>query len=79
MDIFSGYVARWPLDETRFHMLLSPFVYMTIDGRRHIRNIRFNASQEKLDREDFLNLELDSPEVLEIEKTFAKRHVTVRF
>ncbi|KAF6020795.1 PTCHD3 [Bugula neritina] len=83
---------RLPLDERRFNMLLTPFVYMTAVGRRHIRNVNFNETITFGDGNgtdgDFnltnvisssgnlSNPNLTTPDILDMERDFAARYLT---
>ncbi|XP_067946636.1 patched domain-containing protein 3-like [Watersipora subatra] len=85
--------TKWPLDERRFNMLLTPYVYMSADGRRHIQDVKFNETDELSDDavrpanttvSNFVNANLThpnltTPEILDAEKDFAaKSFVTTR-
>lgn len=84
-------IAKWPLDERRFNMLLTPYVYMSADGRRHIQDVKFNETDELSDDavrpanttvSNFVNANLThpnltTPEILDAEKDFAAKSFVV--
>lgn len=71
-------------------MVLTPYIYMTSAGRRHIRNVKFNETLE-LDENDnstrdlasiisggnSSNPNLTTPEILELEADFSARYIQV--
>lgn len=71
-------------------MLLTPFIYMSSVGRRHISNVKFNATVD-FGTDGSFNLSnvissggggatpnLTTPETLELEEKFAATYLQVR-
>lgn len=87
------FAAKWPLDERRFNMLLTPYIYMTSAGRRHLMNVKFNGTLDLgggdgtrpantsvssfISSGNLSNPNLTTPDILELEADFSARHATV--
>lgn len=87
------FVAKFPLDERKFNMMATAYIFVTASGRRHIRDVKFNETELFDDDNDGVrpantsvsqfvmsnSTNLTSDNVLEVEASFSASYIVVSF